>query len=91
MADHSSPDPITCLLGAYEKALKRLKRDRTLIERAPKTFGELAARVEAEIERRSGVDRRAVVRGPIERRATLQSDEPPAPRPFSGAHLQNRD
>lgn len=89
--DEQSPDPITRLLRDYEKALERLKRQRTLTEHAPTTFGELASRVEAEIERRSGVDRRAGVRGTTERRESHRSDESPTPRPFSGSHLENRD
>ena len=93
--DDQSPDPITSLLHAYEKALNRLKRQRTLTENAPATFGELASRVEAEIERRIGVERRAgrrgSGRGTTERRGRQRSNEPATPRPFSGAHLENRD
>lgn len=89
--DDESSDPITSLLHAYEKALKRLKRQQTLTEHAPTTFRELASRVTAEIERRSGVQRRAVVRSTTERRERPRTGEPPVPRPFSGSHLEKRD
>lgn len=71
--DDQSVDPITSLLHDYEKALERLKRQQTLTEQAPTTFGELASRVDAEIERRGGVERRAGVRRTTERRERHRS------------------
>lgn len=89
MDDHT-PDAITSLLLAYEKVLKRLKRRRTLTANASTTFAELASRVDAEIDRRSGVERRADLRATLDRRERRPSTEPAVPRPYSGAHLRNR-
>lgn len=89
--DDQTPDAMTSLLLAYEKVLKRLKRRRTLTANASTTFAELATRVDAEIDRRSGVERRGDFRATTNRRDRSPSTEPAVPRPYSGAHLRNRD
>jgi hypothetical protein len=70
-------DVITHLLRDYEKTLDDLKKEHRLVQDAPTKFAELAAKVQAEVERRSGVDRRAAARPTAERRGrieNLQSD-----------------
>jgi hypothetical protein len=70
-------DVITHLLRDYEKTLDDLKKEHRLVQDAPTKFAELAAKVQAEVERRSGVDRRAAGPPTAERRGrieNLQSD-----------------
>jgi hypothetical protein len=55
--DDEAPDVITHLLRDYEKTLDALKKEHRLVQEAPTKFAELAAKVKAEVERRSGVDR----------------------------------
>ena len=62
-------DVINDLLRVSEKELRRSDQQQRLLEDAPTTFGTLASRVNAEIERRKNADRRAVARGTPERRA----------------------
>jgi hypothetical protein len=61
-------DVITHLLRDYEKTLDDLKKEHRLVQEAPTKFAELAAKVKAEVERRSGVDRRASARPTADRR-----------------------
>ena len=73
------PDIITHLLRDYEKALDTLKKEHRLVQEAPTKFAELAAKVKAEVERRSGVDRRAAARPTVDRRGRIEmpgSDTP---------------
>jgi hypothetical protein len=62
-------DVITHLLRDYEKTLDDLKKEHRLVQEAPTKFAELAAKVKAEVERRSGVDRRASTRPTADRRS----------------------
>ena len=57
-----SGDVINDLLRGYEKELSRLEQQQRLLEDAPSTFGALASRVLAEIERRKAADRRHTAR-----------------------------
>ena len=66
--DDEPPDTITHLLRDYEKTLDDLKREDRLEEEAPTAFAELAAKVKAEVERRSGAERRAQPRRTGDRR-----------------------
>ena len=52
-ADDKESDAITHLLRDYEKTLDDLKREDRLEQEAPTTFAELAAKVKAEVERRT--------------------------------------
>ncbi len=62
------PDTITHLLRDYEKTFDDLKRKDRLEREASTTFAELAAKVKAEIDRRTGIDRRAEPRATGDRR-----------------------
>ena len=66
--DDDAPDTITHLLRDYEKTLDDLKREQRLEKEAPTTFAELAAKVTAEVERRSGAERRGKPRTTGDRR-----------------------
>jgi len=66
--DDEPPDTINHLLRDYEKTLDDLKREDRLEKEAPTAFAELAAKVKAEVERRSGADRRAQPRRTGDRR-----------------------
>jgi hypothetical protein len=61
-------DVINDLLRVSEKELRRSDQQQRLLEDAPTTFGTLASRVRAEIERRKNDDRRTVSRATPERR-----------------------
>jgi len=61
-------DPITAMLHECETALTDLKAKHKLTEDGVKPFAELASKVRAEIDRRAGVDRRAVPRETPDRR-----------------------
>jgi hypothetical protein len=81
--DDEAPDVINHLLRDYEKALDSLKKEHRLVQDAPTTFAELAARVKAEVDRRSGVDRRADPRATADRRTGQRRAplaDPDAPR-----------
>jgi hypothetical protein len=66
--DDEAPDVITHLLLHYEKTFDDLKREHRLEREAPTAFAELAAKVKAEVDRRSGIDRRAAPRAATDRR-----------------------
>ena len=66
--DDEAPDAITHLLRDYEKTLHDLKRKDRLVKEAPTAFAELAAKVKAEVDRRTGIDRRAEARRTGDRR-----------------------
>ena len=66
--DDEAPDVINHLLRDYEKTLDSLKKEHRLVQDAPTTFAELAASVKAEVDRRSGVDRRVDPRATADRR-----------------------
>jgi hypothetical protein len=71
-----SEDVINDLLRGYEQELIRLEREQRLLQDAPTTFGQLASRVHAEIERRKAADRRTNERETPDRRArTTQVEE----------------
>jgi hypothetical protein len=70
--DDEAPDVITHLLRDYEKTLDALKKEHRLVQEAPTKFAELAAKVKAEVERRSGVDRRSAARPTAERRGRIE-------------------
>jgi hypothetical protein len=72
--DDGESDPINHLLRNYEKTLDVLKREDRLQEQASTTFAELAAKVKAEVDRRSGIDRRAHARA-SERRAVRTREQ----------------
>jgi hypothetical protein len=60
-------DEITSMLRAYEKTLKKLKATDRLSDEAAQTFGALAAKIRAVIDRRLKPDRRVVPRDPSDR------------------------
>ena len=74
--EDDAPDTITHLLRDYEKTLDDLKRERRLEKEAPTTFAELAAKVTAEVERRSGAERRGKPRKTGDRR--VQNEKLPS-------------
>jgi hypothetical protein len=55
-------DEIMAMLVAYEETLRQLKDSDRLSDEAPQTFGDLAAKIRAVIERRVTADRHAVSR-----------------------------
>jgi hypothetical protein len=55
-------DEVNSMLRAYEKALRKLKDSDRLSDEAPQTFGALAAKIRAVIDRRLKKDRREVAR-----------------------------
>lgn len=60
-------DEINSMLRAYEKTLRKLKDNDRLSDEAPQTFGALAAKIRAVIDRRLKKDRREVARDEGER------------------------
>ena len=60
-------DEINSMLRAYEKTLRKLKDTDRLSDEAPQTFGALAAKIRAVIERRLKKDRPEVARDEKER------------------------
>ncbi len=66
--DDEPPDTINHLLRDYEKTFGDLKRKDRLEREASTTFAELAAKVKAEIDRRTGADRRVEPRPTGDRR-----------------------
>jgi len=71
--DDEAPDVITHLLRDYEKTLDDLKRQHRLEQEAPTAFAELAAKVKAEVDRRTGLDRRTQPRSTADRRTRSES------------------
>jgi hypothetical protein len=76
--DDEAPDVITHLLRDYEKSLDALKKEDRLVQEAPTKFAELAAKVKAEVERRTGMDRRAGPRPTPDRRGRTETTAPDA-------------
>ena len=74
--EDEAPDTITHLLRDYEKTLDDLKREHRLEKEAPTAFAELAAKVKAEVERRSGAERRARSRWTPDRRVSDETVPP---------------
>jgi hypothetical protein len=74
--EDDAPDTITHLLRHYERTLDDLKREQRLEKEAPTTFAELAAKVTAEVERRSGAERRGKPRRTGDRR--VQNEKLPS-------------
>jgi hypothetical protein len=72
-------DVVNELLVGYEKELSRLQQQQRLLEDAPATFGELASRLHAEVERRRNAERRTEPRATPDRRANAarEPDSPP--------------
>ena len=67
-------DQITVVLQECEARLRKVASDGRLTTSALAAFGELAARVRREIERRQGDDRRAVARLGGDRRVADAAD-----------------
>ena len=72
-ADRES-DAINHLLRDYEKTFDDLKRENRLETEARFAFAELAAKVKAEVDRRTGADRRATPRAVPDRRVHNQTE-----------------
>jgi hypothetical protein len=70
--DDEAPDVITHLLRDYEKTFHDLKREDRLEKEASTTFSELAAKVKAEVDRRTGIDRRTAPRVTPDRRVSKE-------------------
>jgi hypothetical protein len=79
--DDNPADVINELLQGYEKELSRLQQQQRLLEDAPTTFGELASRVHAEVERRIAADRRAEPRATPDRRVNTVTPSELSPKP----------
>jgi hypothetical protein len=73
-ADDSESDVVNHLLRDYEKTLDDLKRENRLEKDARFAFAELAAKVKAEVDRRTGADRRATPRAVPDRRVNNQNE-----------------
>ena len=73
-ADDSESDAVNHLLRDYEKTLDDLKRENRLEKEARFAFAELAAKVKAEVDRRTGIDRRAAPRDVPDRRVHNQKE-----------------
>jgi hypothetical protein len=63
-------DEIAEVLRACEETLSVLKENHRLVQDSGKAFAELASKMRAEIERRSGAERRTGTRDDTDRRRT---------------------